>query len=718
MVTAILLSGDSKLASQVEMWVRQTMPERVRLEAYKSLEDYKKMLEEARSIVAVPDGANSSSGPTGTAGAKLEVKGKIRVFIVDIDIIQQKPFQWISDLQKLTKELGGSMVDETPSVFMMAYDGGVHRLDSFQNDVIDDLILKPIEKTLFLQKLEFLTSETTKVNPTLLFRAKTSQTIEIGRDVTIDEISEFAVSVRSPGPVPDGAFASIHCEVFGSKNARRLIGRVYESVNHPVREGEYLVRFGYFGISPEQLSTIRRYIKANQTQMRTKTWTSPASPNQSQGASAPGKPAFSKELLEKMALLKNKKLAVIDLNPETLTEAKSILETGFKGVVVRPFASYMRFAAEIRKLVPETTAKQSPSAATPLTPTPALTQTTMVPVAFSSVGKKLVIILRGKTFEAVRFEPPLRKLDTVLGRLASEWLEKPDQWAQAIDRGDREAFEEFVNFVERGVPGRAYFRMIDSKGQLVHFDAKGLLEKSGSADGAALIRVELNEIDREEFNKAISAGPAATPNAAKDPAFFRFEAILMDAAFVRQDASAWLAELVDLLRAAKVLGPLDPPPQVYLMADPKSNPRLDDFRVKGIADFIPKPIDRRYLLQKIQALCQGLVPTREPEGNTFVPCELQATLGKEVTMEEVAEYGVNITHPSPFKNKSFMRFFSPLFGGDGQWVTGRFHGSEKAKEGENYNCQFMFFGPHDELLQRIRRWIREDFVAKKEKSSN
>jgi hypothetical protein len=96
-----------------------------------------------------------------------------------------------------------------------------------------------------------------------------------------------------------------------------------------------------------------------------------------------------------------------------------------------------------------------------------------------------------------------------------------------------------------------------------------------------------------------------------------------------------------------------------------------------------------------------------------VPCEVNAKLGKEVLMSELSEFGLAISQPSPFKERIFMRFYSRLFGDEGGWIAGRCHSCEKDNH-DTFKCQFMFFGPTDDLLQRIRRWIREDYVAKKE----
>ena len=712
MLTTVVLTGDTKLAGQIELWMRYVATEKMRTESYSNLDAYKEMLSRSAEVA-------QSLAVSGAAPKSKDLK-QIKLFIVDVDIIPAKPVHWVADLQRITKEIAPSLVEAgIPKVLMMSHDGGVQRPETFQSDGIDDLILKPLDKTLVQQKVEFLVAGEAKISPTFLFRAKTNQIIEVGRDIMIDEISEFAVGVRSPGPLPEGSFASIHADVFGVKGAKRLIGRAYESVKHPVREGEYLVRFSYFGVSPDQLSAIRRYIKSNQTQVRARTWGPPTAPGTQAAAAAPPKPGLSKELQEKMALLKMRKFAVVDMNTDTLIEVKSALEATFKGIVVKPFPSFSRLTSDLRRLLPETAIKQAQTSQAKPKQLSDDALADLMAVEDALPGRRLSMVLRGKTYELVRFDQAMKKSDLIVGKPAGDWLAKPDLFINSIDKEDREALQEFLSFIESGTPGKALLRMTDPANRTFCFEARGQLEKAGAGDGTTLLKVDLVEMDADQWNKLLVAAQTGggTAPTAKDPGAFRFEAIVIDGAFLKPDPATWYEQFVELMRATKVLGPDDQPPKILVMSDPKSNARLNDFRIKGITDFSYKPFDRRYFIQKLQAFVPALAQVREQETSPWVPSEFLAKLGKEVVMDEIAEYGLVIQHPSAFRERSFMRFFSNLFGEEGSWISGRCHSCEKVPDKEIFRCNFMFFGPADDLLQRIRRWIREDYVAKKDGKS-
>lgn len=693
MLTTVILSADLKLTAQLETWLRQVATGTMKTEVYSSLRAYNEML------------ARAAGGPVVGEASQIadeSAQKRIALFIIDVDMISGPALQWIEDLQRNTREAAPMLVEgRVPKVLMMAYEGGIQRLEAFQSELVDDLILRPIDKTLMQQKTEFLIADSPRLNPSFLFRAETEQNVEVGRDVVIEEISEFAVAVRGSEPVGVGTSVALHSEIFGKKNERRVIVRAYESTRHPVRSEEYLTKFSCFGMTPSQLGNVRDFLRSNQNLARPKM---PSSARGMREARAGARVAVR----EKMQFLRNHRIALIDMNQEVLREANSILETSFKNSVMKSFSSFARFSAEIEKL----SVKEAPVPGQ-------VDSGGVTSVAISPSGKKLSLIMRGKSLELVRFEPALKETESFLGAPAMEWIHRPEKFMQSVAKDDKEAFVEFIRCVESGSPGRVFFRIPNAGGRLIHFEGNGFLEKTGTTDGVSLVRIELNELEVEEWNRQFvySHSGGGTVSGGKDPAAFRFDAILIDAAFLQPDPAVWYAKFTQLLRTHRVIEANEQAPPVFVMADPKSGIMPASFRIDGVVDFLHKPLDRRLMAHKFQAILPGLFPIREPEPNTWISSETTAILGQETIMEELAEYGLVIRYPEPFEKGSFLRFFTPLFGDDA-WILGRGYGSEK-KERNNlttFRSQFVFFGHSDELLQKIRRWIREDYVAQKDES--
>lgn len=708
----VVITADARLSSQIDQWVRMHMADKACVETHASLDAYKATLETPKEAAPAPVKDGGKDGAPKSLG----------LFIVDTDAIQGKPVVWFGNLQKLVKDGIPDLVSGgAPKVLALGHPSGLYKPESFQVDFVDDMALKPVDRTLLLQKIEFLISDDQKPNPSFLFRAKTSQTIELGTSTVVDEIAEIGIAFHTAQNLSEGAFVSIHSDVFSTTGSKRLLARVQECVPNPQKEGEFLARCTYFGISQEQLSSIRRYIQAHQGKIAL-----PARPKSViPAAPAAEKKGIPKAILDKMAALMARKIAIIDLNPDSLNETKSILESNFKDVPIRTFPSFSRLAAELRKLIPQA-APAAPAAApaAPAGAAPAQGASAAKPGAKAAEipapepafpkGNRLAVVLRGSTYLLVGFEPALTKTDNILGRPVAEWLEKADQWIGSVAPEDRESFGEFLSFVEGGSHGKSVVRMKDAVGNSIHFKVDGRLAKSSTGEGTALLRLELEEINETEWAKLTSDSPGGPAQAPKDASAFRFEAVIIDAGFLRPDPKAWYEKFIALLQEAKVLGPNDRAPRVFVLSDAKSEIRLDEFRFAGIQDVLTRPTDRRYLTTQFRNLFPSLVPAGMIERPDFIGADFKVILGSEVLMEEISEYGLVIQYPSAIPLRLFLPFFSPTFGRN--WVWGRCHSTEKAAEGANQRCQFMFFGPSDEVLQPIRRWVKEDYIAQKNAS--
>lgn len=612
-----------------------------------------------------------------------------RLLILDLEALPSKPFQWISSAMDLLKSKGQSGGHVPTRVLLLSFQDGAHSPENLRSEQIDDLVLKPLDRSLFLQKVEILISETGQVMPSFLFRQSTKQVIEIGKDGVIDEISEFGVAIRNPTPLVEGLFAALHSEVFGAGADGRLLARVYESVRHPSLEGEYLVRFSYFGLNERQSANIKKFVRSRQVSLRTRH--SGGSSKVKRTVAATGPPTGLH------------RFAVIDMNPTSYPELKSALEGSFNDVIVDFYPSYARLLQAVTRFMPSESREEDVETSSH-SPSPSFAEEAHV----SWPTDPLVLIVTGQFHELVRFEGTLQPEDLILGHRVEDWLARPTSWLTSVDREDLAEVEELLAYVATGAKGYGAFRMIDQERNVIYLEARGALEKTGEADGGSLLRLELKKIERENWLQISES----SMHQHRGPETLRYDAIFVDGAVLRSDPSAWWLGLSEMLGKASVVSCEAELPKIFVMIEEGSRLRPEGFRVKGITDFSFKPLERKAIVEKIAAFFPRLERKQPLEVPPSVHCELPVHLAKDVLMNELAEYGLTVLHPTPFREKTFMRFFSDLFG-QGHGVIGRCIHCEKDKEQNAYHCHFTFYGPSDEFLSRIRAWVREDYVHKK-----
>lgn len=618
----------------------------------------------------------------------LEVEAEltpIRLLIVDLDAVTSRPLDWLVAALAKLKELGHIAEATGCKTLVLGYDDPHLRPDCFRHDAVDDMALKPLDQQLLLQKVELLLAENPDISPSFLFRARAEDSIEIGKDTTIDEISDFAISIRNPAPLADGVFAVIHSTIFGNTiNSSRMLGRCYASVRHPQYEGLWLVRFTLFGINGAQLAELRKFIRNRQMPGRSR---------------IPSSRTNSSKVKEKLPA--RHRIAVIDLNRDILAQAQGCIEENFDRTAAILFPSYTRFLSGLAKLSGQ---GQSGPSAIGDDDGSASAGEDAIPG-----GRTTLVITEGE-HELVGFEPPLSSKESFLGKKTDDWLTRPLDWFYSVPKSDLEDFNEFLGYTATGGQGVTGVRFVDHQGLIVYCEAKGRLSPGTGPEVPTTLKLEVKQIDRAawlDLNRMVTKGATAD--------HYRFDALIIDGGLIRATATEWLDGLHGALSRARVIVPSEPLPKIFILADEEARIQPSDFNHRGIADYVYKPLDRKLFVDKLAVALPQISRSVLPDTSPFVPCELTAQVCKSVQLDELSEYGLTVLHPTPFKSRSFMRFFSPLFGNISDGVLARCAASVGGSlEDPMYKCHFVFFGCSDELHKRIRTWIREDYVHKKE----
>jgi hypothetical protein len=326
-------------------------------------------------------------------------------------------------------------------------------------------------------------------------------------------------------------------------------------------------------------------------------------------------------------------------------------------------------------------------------------------------GGRTTLVVTDKDFHLQEFEPALKPHETFLGKSSDDWLQRPGDWINSVPKSDHEDFNEFLNYTATGGQGVTGVRFVDQNGGTAYAEIKGRYEPANAAmEKPAMLRLDIKQIEREawlDLNRLVARG--------ETPDQYRFDALIIDGGLIRTAPSEWLDGLHAALVRAKVITVTEPLPKIFVLADESSRVLPSQFAHRGISDFIFKPFDRKLLTDKMAIALPQFSRSVLPDGSAFVPCELTGQVCKSIPLEELSEFGMTVRYPSPFKPRVFMRFFSNLFGETSDGVLARCTASIPAGgQDPTFKCHFVFFGCSDELHKRIRTWIREDYVQKKE----
>lgn len=715
----VLLTQDQKAAQQTDQWLRD-LPEQIALVQFSTLAEFEASSFMAETPPPAPDASPATdASATAPIAAPVAAPSDALVLIADGDLLGKDPAAWFEKTRRnLSERMKVPVAALAMSYESPAGTGSNGRTRDpariFRSGSVDDLVLKPLDRSLFLQKVECLLAFDPAASTSFLFRQKTSLIVEMGKDTTIDRVGESGFAIRNPSPLVDGVFARAYSDLFGEGRERAVYGRSYRSERHPQFPGEYLVYLSFFGITHAQLQRVRKFIRAQAGfRVRGASAVHVAKPNpiKSRLQSPPVRPAGkSGKTAPNPAEPETPKLhvAAIDVDPFASQELAEALESNFSNVKVHRFPSYSSFLMTLRGPDPKAKSAQAPAPA-PVAPVMDLAAPD-APIgeveAVLEGRPRQMILARAENLGAVQFDPPVDDGDRAFGVSGEDLRDRPDAWLEAFQGAEREGLKDFVSVVASGrAAGRASMARL-TNGSVAYFEVRGSVQKTEDGAGEALVRLDFKTIDQAAYER-LAMGPSSL---APDGGFV---AVYVDGALVLQDIAAWsvgLREALDSQPSGTAKGA-----PVFVLGDEGSSASPEKFRHTGVRDFIHRPLDRRILIEKTALALPALTLKGESPPPEFHACTAPAKVMKDVEIEELSEYGALIKHHMPLRDDAYMALLAPaLSGEEPDPVWARCTLCEKEAEGEGFHCYFRFFGIGEAALKRIRSWIREDYVLKKE----
>ncbi len=651
--TVLLVSHDKKTVGQISRWLKE-LPDELLVEAASSLDELKQNFL--------------------TRTSDSEKKDFLRLIIFDVAMFgSSDPMPYISQTREAFQSSGWVSPEAPLKVMILSFDNATIPLRTFIHQDIDDLLMKPLDHQLFLQKSGMMLADKSKSAGNFLFKQKANFVVEMAKEVRIVKMSEFGVVISNPSPLAPGIFAHLYSNLFGDKAKSSVWGRVFSTRRDPKIPGNYLCFFTFFAIQPDQLMTYRRKLRERRKEIRF----------YETGYDRNRMPAAIRHV------------AVIDRNPANAQLVAETLSANYLNLKTYAYSSYAQFLKAV-----------SGSAVATIPSKTDLSEGAEPVTAFN--GTQLTFIISPEGGDLLRTEPEVRP-DSVFCGVSLEELEGTNKWLDLLISSDREEWDEFLLTLQRGHKTQATLYFKNTTGDLHAILIRGESARTNDGDGRTL-RLDLRELSHEEVEMENDRRQK------EQTVFPQIDAIYIDALSIK-DFMPWYDGLREVLKRGNLL--IGEKLPVCLMADDKAKIKIEEYRIPAVADFIYKPVDRRFLAARAAVLISDLIASNDDNVDlSFTPSDVAAKIAKEVQLNEVAEFGFQIKSAIPFREDVFLRFFSPLFldeTGDG--VLGRCAiCTPDPNEKDSFGCFFTFFGVTDAQLKHIRNWIREDYVSKKDEA--
>jgi hypothetical protein len=596
---------------------------------------------------------------------------------------------WVANLRVRLKEAGLLDPERPPLFLLLVPDDPRFPPETYARSQADDLIARPIDRVLFLQKLEILFSRGKPINPSYLYRMKTELKVEIAKDCEICELSEVDALVRNPRPLRAGLYFKLHSDAFGETEDGSVVARV-TSCRADIDGQSWLVRLRFFGLREVQLNHVRRTMRGIENEMP-------------RARLSKGLASVKREETPVRPL----RVITIDADPTTGRSLRSALEENVNKFDLREFRTPTLFMSQMRRIA----LLKNPLPADAASPAEGSDNVVSLPVAalpegaseLWRKGERVEAVVRGNDGSIVRLVSPSK---TFLGSDVAYWVEHPERFKAALSKDDQAIYGELLDMVSQGGVGEVQvtFATEDGRTQALVLHADRL--KEAHDPDPALIRLIMSE----------ATLPPPTDEECDIQSWLP-DVLLVDAGFLLADPTGRVGKLRSEFVTAGLVAKIEDAREIYVLAKTGSYARAETFRIEGVSHFAWKLNDRRHLLESFLTFAPAEIWTDKAPHAARVICQKRSFLSRDSFMEELSEFGLSIRESIPFAEGALLRFFSPVLGLTRNGVLARCVCTRSS--GENvWVSEFVFFGNSDEFQKSIRSYVLEAHARKRAAGEN
>lgn len=666
MPNVVAIIKDDRVRRQTEQFLQQLEMDDLRFYTFKTHQEFTALY--FKNLVNPGSAGSAEKLPE---LEDMKVFSEVNIVIFALDSIGEKSGPWIDKLKTNFKKFKHWPANQPTRLVMLKYeDDGISKLDVL-HPLLDDLIYLPLDRLVFMQKMEILLNLPNRVKPRYLFNQEVKQDIEISKITKLDRLSDVGLAMRNPVPLKKGLTGHFYVTLTGEKNRLEVRGKVFRSEPHPEYPGQYLVYFNYFGLSKNDLTMIRRSLA------RAPRYQSLFNDDHSLFRYRPG------DLFLKPNDSRSYGVAVIDPDSNLTANLASQLGKDMDRLKATGENSYTYFLQKYFE--PTGTINEDP---------PDVTS----PSDFYK--SPLTLNISTRDMKCLSLDPGPEAGDLILGHAAMDIFANPDRWLTLFkEKGSRQVLEEGIKFAETGTASEKLIILEDRDGRR---RAVNFRFKKGAADHlitAEIVPASLGDI----------AGKMKGQERTKE-----LDVIIINSGFVPDDPQGWILGL--RTRAVHVGLVQDPSTLKFiLISDFEENVNEAWLNCPDILGMFAKPIDNRGLLFLLSEALANKNTVYHFENLGWAQPNVPLHVSKKVELHALSEFGVTLKAAQKLMPGTMIYLRKSIYdNAPNQCLAARVYACEDIPgEKGNFYIYATYFGINDAFLKFARTWIREHYAQQK-----
>jgi hypothetical protein len=613
---------------------------------------------------------------------ELQLLSTIDMVVFKVAMVPNPVMKWLESAHNLLHAGGFFPSDfRTRFVAIKYEDDGTDSMKLIHS-YLDDLIFLPLDRLIFMQKMEILFGLPAKVRPSFLFVQEEPMDIEIAKLVRMEKLSDVGCAICNPVSLTAGIGVRIKFRLSQTSNFTTVLGRCHKSIPHPEKPNQYLIYFYFFALDLETLKEIKRFM--NQIPR--------FKPLQNEDNSKFEFDSQNLFLTEEEKSIKQ--IVVLDPNASSGDNIASIITDGLQQVKVATENSYYLFLKDYLRDPSLQSEKEAPNEGGDI----------QLLKPMDLYASEVTWVISAESRNLVEVRTKAKDQSALLGHSANEIFNSNHGWLSLFQGKDNEnLLDEILKVLaasERKLTRKFALTASDGKGKWAEVSFSPLPHPKGQ------VLVTVSHLQNLDWVKT------------KNHLLKSLDLLIVNSDLVPENVDSWI-EGIQALASGVGICSANRPMNILIISDTTTRMASiqKKYRNAKIAALLFKPIDIKSLLFQTSILCRSPFTKYNFENQNFAETNFEAHLTKEVRLDGISEFGSSITHPSKIEAGSVLFLHEGIFEKAPQSaLAARFYHSEPHPSQKGmFTCSFSYYGINDAFLKFCRTWIRDNYAAKKAK---
>lgn len=664
---------DDRVRRSIELYLNELDMD-LRFATFKTQQEFQQLYFQEKQEEPPPDPNAPAQPEKELDGTELKLFSEVHVMIFALDTINERSGPWIDKMRAMMKKFKRMPENGDPMrLVMLKYeDDNISKLD-VMHPHLDDLIYLPLDRLIFLQKMQILVSLPARVSPTYLFNQEVQQTIEISKITKLDRLSDVGLAIRNPVPLKRGLPGHFYVTLPGEKTRLEIKGKVLRSEPHPEYPGQYLVYFSYFGLNKNGLSAIRRALSKSP---------------QYKSLLFDDRDRFRFQPDDLFATDEDRHifgLVVVDTDEVSGNALTQTLHKEMDRLSVATESSYQVFLHRYLESG-GTTGDTTPPKATD---------------AADFYATPISLTITAKDLKCLSVDPGPSDSAMFLGHPAAIIFSSPDKWLSLIqERESKLIMEEAAGLASRGRVLEKLLSVQDAHNQRC---AVNFRIYKGAAEGT--VTIDLTPASLSDIVDKMQS----------DQKSGHIEGLILDSNFMPEDTVSWMdgirlrARQIGLVEEGRTL-------KFWLISESE---RVDKGWLNNpdLLGMFIKPVDQRQILFSLSEHLPNKNTLYQFDNLGWTSPGMNMHVSKEIELEALSEFGVTLKSAQRLVPGSIIYLRRSIYDNapNGCLAARVYACEEHPQEKELFQIFCTYFGINDAFLKFARTWIREHYAGQKAK---